>query len=84
METSRRSSRPEQPYRIYNTASIGHAIRHFRRRAGLTQAELAERAGLNRTYLSNLEQGHETEQLRRILVLLRHLGVRMTMQEADW
>jgi transcriptional regulator with XRE-family HTH domain len=48
------------------------------------QAQLAEQTGLNRTYLSNLEQGRETEQLKRILLLLRQLGVRMTLERADW
>ena len=41
-------------------------------------------AGLNRTYLSELEQGKETEQLRRILRILKVLGVRATLQTADW
>lgn len=77
-------SAAEQPFRLYSAASIGPAIRHFREQAGLTQAELAELAGLNRTYLSNLEQGTETEQLRRVLLLLKLLGVRATLQKADW
>lgn len=71
-------------YRIYSAESLGQAIRHYRREAGLTQAELASRAGLNRTYLSALEQGQETEQLRRLLRVLRLLGVRMTLEKADW
>lgn len=50
----------------------------------MSQAELAELTGLNRTYLSDLEQGRETEQLKRILRLLRQLGVRMTLEKADW
>lgn len=74
----------EQPFRLYTTASIGPAIRYFREKAGLTQAQLAELAGLNRTYLSNLEQGQETEQLRRILRVLKQLGVRATLQKANW
>jgi len=41
-------------------------------------------AGLNRTYLSELEQGRETEQVRRILRLFKLLGVRATLQKADW
>jgi transcriptional regulator with XRE-family HTH domain len=41
-------------------------------------------AGLNRSYLSELEQGRETEQTRRILRLLKLLGVRATLQKADW
>jgi DNA-binding XRE family transcriptional regulator len=76
--------RSEQPFRIYGAAGIGPAIRHYREEAGLTQEQLAEMAGLNRTYLSDLEQGKETEQLRRILRLLKLLGVRATLQKADW
>jgi DNA-binding XRE family transcriptional regulator len=72
------------PYRLYTAASVGPAIQMYRERAGLTQAELAEMAGLNRTYLSDLEQGKETEQMRRILRVLKLLGVRATLQETDW
>lgn len=72
------------PYRIYTPASIGAAIRHYRQEAGLTQEELAQRAGLNRTYLSELEGGKDTEQIRRVLRVLRQLGVRMTLDKADW
>ena len=78
METS------SQSYRIYTPESLGAAIRHYRKEAGISQAELAERAGLNRTYLSNLESGQETEQVRRILLVLRQLGVRMTLDKAEW
>lgn len=75
---------PDKPFRLYTAAAVGPAIRHYREQAGLTQAQLAEMAGLNRSYLSELEQGHETEQLRRILRLLKLLGVRATLQKADW
>ena len=74
----------EQPFRIYSAASIGAAIRHYRTEAGLTQAELAERCGITRTYLSRLEQGSQTEQLRRILAVLHELGVRGTLRKEDW
>jgi len=77
-------SNEAQPFRLYNAASIGPAIRRFRKEAGLTQSQLAELAGLNRTYLSDLEQGKETEQIRRILRILKLLGVRATLQKADW
>ncbi len=83
MQTSP-SDRDRKPFRIYTAASLGTAIRHYRKQAGLSQAELAEQAGLHRSYLSALEQGKETEQMRRILRLLRHLGVRMTLEQADW
>ncbi len=72
------------PFRVYSPASLGDAIRHYRTAAGLTQAQLAEMTGLQRSYLSELESGKETEQIKRILRLLRQLGVRMTLDEADW
>ena len=72
------------PFRIYTPASLGDAIRHYRTEAGLTQAELAQKAGLHRSYLSELESGKETEQVKRLLRVLRQLGVRMTLDKADW
>ncbi len=74
----------DQPFRLYTAASVGPAIRRYREEAALTQAQLAEMAGLNRTYLSDLEQGKETEQVRRILRVLKLLGVRATLQRAEW
>lgn len=78
------SSDDSKSFRVYTPASLGAAIKHYRKQAGLTQAELAERAGIHRSYLSELETGADTEQLRRIFRVLRQLGVRMTLQEADW
>lgn len=75
---------PGKPFRLYTAASVGLAIRTYREEAGLTQQELADMAGMHRSYLSDLEQGKETEQLRRILRLLKLLGVRATLQKADW
>ena len=74
---------PKDPFRIYTSEGFGAAIRHYRRAAGLSQAELAHRAGLNRTYLSYLEKGKETEHLRRLFRVLRQLGLRITLQKAD-
>ena len=87
MKTSSQQPEPRggaAPFRIYTAASLGAAIKHYRQEAGLSQAELAARSGLNRTYLSDLERGKETEQLRRLLRVLRQLGVRMTLQKAHW
>ncbi|MBI1846919.1 MAG: helix-turn-helix transcriptional regulator [Candidatus Rokubacteria bacterium] len=86
MKTSSDTSaaNPDAPFRIYTAGSLGAAVKHYRQQAGLSQAALAERSGLNRTYLSDLERGKETEQLRRLLRVLRHLRVRITLQKADW
>ena len=75
------------------TSGILTLLVHVGHRTGLfeelakgpgTSGEIAERAGLNRTYLSDLERGKETEQVRRILRVLKELGVRMTLERADW
>jgi transcriptional regulator with XRE-family HTH domain len=84
MQTSHPDGPGDKPFRVYTPASLGAAIRHYRLQSGLSQAELAERAGLNRTYLSDLERGNETQQIRRILRVLKELGVRMTLDKADW
>jgi HTH-type transcriptional regulator / antitoxin HipB len=84
MPTTSSDHGAQGPFRIYTPASLGEAIRHYRREAGLTQAQLAEMTGLQRSYLSELESGKETEQVKRILRVLRQLGVRMTLDEADW
>jgi HTH-type transcriptional regulator / antitoxin HipB len=73
-----------EPSRIYTPASLGTAIRDYRKAARLTQAQLAEMAGIQRSYLSELEAGKETEQLKRVFRILRMLGVRMALEEADW
>lgn len=72
----------KKQFLVYTSAGLGAAIRHFRRQAGLTQAELAERAGLHRSYLSSLEKGRETEHLRRLLRVLKHLDVRISIDPA--
>ena len=77
-------SSEEQPFRVYTAASLGQAIRHYRLQAGLSQAELADLVGITPSYLSRLEHGQETEQLRRIVSILKQLGVRMTLEHADW
>jgi DNA-binding XRE family transcriptional regulator len=83
-ETGDSIDRPDKPFRLYGAAWVGPAIRHYRHEAGLTQEQLADMAGLNRTYLSQLERGEGTEQIRRILRLFKLLGVRATLQKADW
>ena len=70
-------------FRVYTPAALGTAIRHYRRQSGLSQAELADLTGLNRTYLSALEHGQETEQLRRLFRVLRQLGVQVSLERTE-
>ncbi len=76
--------RKSQRFRIYNASTLGAAIRHYRNTLGISQTELAARTGIPRNYVNGLENGLETEQLKRTLTILRELGVRMTLDCEDW
>lgn len=49
-------------------------VRESRRRAGLTQAELAARAGTTRSAIAHLESGRPDVSLNRVVRLLRPCG----------
>ena len=56
--------------------SIGRDLRHMRRKAGLSQAEVARRAKMRPETLSRLENGHGNPTVRTLRRVLRALGVR--------
>lgn len=59
-------------------AALGAAFREARTRAGLTQVEAAERAGLPPTYLSDIERGVRNPSYELLLSLAKALGVRLS------
>ena len=67
---------------IRTPVSIGAAIRHYRQQAGLTQEELASLCGLNATYIITLENGDTSTQVKRILRVLKELGLGLTITKA--
>jgi len=59
----------------YDSAMRGHTlIREARRRAGLSQAELAARAGTTQSAIARLEAGRTAPSLERITELVRACG----------
>lgn len=72
-----------RPFRVRSAADFGTAVQHFRAQAGLTQAELAARAGVHRSYLAALENGHVTEAMARTMHLLSELGLRLSITQED-
>jgi transcriptional regulator with XRE-family HTH domain len=50
-------------------------VREARRRAGLTQRELAERAGTTQSAIARLEGGHTSPSFEKVLALVRHCGL---------
>jgi transcriptional regulator with XRE-family HTH domain len=55
--------------------SFGHRVRDLRQARGLSQEELAESAGVHRTYVSSLERGRRNVGLDNILAIAAALGV---------
>ena len=84
METNNLKTAIQGPLLIESAASIGNAIRRYRSLAGITQEELSRRTGIRRVYLSEMESGKETEQIKRLLALLHELGVSVTFDKAEW
>ncbi len=63
--------------------SFGMAVREFRYRRGLTQAQLADRAEMHRSYLSSLERGAYTEAMRHLVEACRVLGLEIVIRPKD-
>ena len=54
---------------------FGRAVREQRKRIGITQADLADATGLNRSYISEVECGRESISLERAERIARALSV---------
>jgi transcriptional regulator with XRE-family HTH domain len=65
---------------IRRPEDLGLAVSEARRAIGLTQTQLAERSGVERSYLAKLEAGLNTLLLDRSLRLLRRLGARVIVE----
>mgnify|MGYP003382131556 CR=1 FL=1 len=66
---------------IQTSKAFGSALRHARKSQGLSQAELAQRAGVGRPWLSELETGKRTAELGRALTVLAALDLAVTFVE---
>ncbi len=59
---------------------LGAAVRERRLAAGLTQADLASRAGVSRRFVSELERGERGgDRTGRLVWVLRELGAAITI-----
>lgn len=58
---------------------LGQVIFEERQRAGITQAALAERAGVHAMYISQLERGMKSPTVRVLVDLARALGTRPSL-----
>jgi transcriptional regulator with XRE-family HTH domain len=64
------------PQRLYYRRIVGETIRTYRKRAGLTQEKLAERADLHHNFIGEVERGNMEISLGSLLKIAKALGVR--------
>jgi transcriptional regulator with XRE-family HTH domain len=62
----------------------GELVREGRKRAGLTQKELADRAGTTQSAIARLESGRSTPSLEAVERLLRHCGFQLIVELAPY
>ena len=62
----------------------GELVREARKRAGLTQAELAERAGTTQSAIARLESGRTSPALEQVERLLKLCGFQLVVQLAPY
>jgi transcriptional regulator with XRE-family HTH domain len=63
---------------------FGKAIRRRRRELDFSQEELAERAELHRTYISDIERGERNPSLENIEKLAKALGISIARLFTDY
>ncbi len=60
---------------VQTMAELGALVREARERAGMTQAELAQRARVSREWLLKVEAGRTSAEMPRVLAVLAELGL---------
>lgn len=69
------------PAPLRSPLDLGRALRDVRRRAGLTQRALAERAGIAQATVSNLERGVGSIPFQTLLRVLAALELDVALQD---
>ena len=68
---------------VRSAGDLGKALQQARLASGMTQEELSEATGVDRTYLARMESGLSVLLLERLMRLLRHTGAEVTVTLPD-
>jgi len=63
----------------HNTEELAALIQQTRKTQGLTQEDLAGLTGVGRRFISEVENGKETAQIGKVLIILGALGIGLSM-----
>jgi len=64
-----------------NAQQLGNVIRTTRKEHGLTQAALAEKAGLRQATISKIESGNGATKIETVLTVIAMLGLDLSISE---
>lgn len=67
---------------LRTTQDVATAVRQARKERGLTQAQLAQLAGVGRDWLVRLEQGNPRLELAKVLDTFMALGLALSVEAA--
>lgn len=65
--------------KVNNTKELGEMIRLRRKELGYTQGFLSEYSGLSASFISDLENGKETAEIGKVMLLAGILGLDVQM-----
>lgn len=65
------------PLKLYHRRVVGETIRSYRRKAGLTQEKLAEKADLHHNFIGEVERGSMEISLTSLLKIAKALKVKV-------
>ncbi len=68
---------------ILDEKKLSSMIKSSRKKAGLSQLELAELAGVGKTLVFNLEKGQANAQFENLLKILRVLNIKIYAEAAE-
>ena len=71
------------PIVLHSVTELGAAIRDRRRSLGLSQQELADRAGASRQWIVGIEAGRERAEVGLLLRALGALGLAMSLDDGE-
>jgi len=67
--------------RIRNAQELGKELKNRRKSLGFTQADISERTGLSASFISEVENGKETAELGKVMLLISILGINIYVEE---
>lgn len=68
---------------INNSKQFGQYMKERRKELGYTQAYVAQASGLSASFISNLENGKETAELGKAILLANLLGIDISVEKRE-